>query len=190
MREIQKLLMELDRLKSVYRRSYLSDRSRNENSAEHSWHLAVALLVLNNAMGPDIDVDHAVRIALAHDICEIGAGDISVYDTGRAGRASAEAAYLSEFASSFSGYALEIERLWKEYEKQETPESRWVKIADRLLPFLMNIATEGKAWKEQGISRSQVLGINNVIEEEAPAVYRWMKEEVDRAVGLGWLEDG
>ena len=187
--DIQKLLMELDRLKSVYRRAYLSDRSRNENSAEHSWHLAIALLALKGAMQLEISVDHAVRIALVHDICEIGAGDVSIYDPDRSAKEEAEGEYVSKLASEHKGFAIEIEQLWQEYENQETPESRWVKVVDRLLPFLMNLATEGKTWREQGIGRSQVVEINRVVAHEAPGVYQWMTDEINRAVELGWLQN-
>ena len=190
MRDVQRLLMDLDGLKSVYRSAYLSDRSRHENSAEHSWHVAIALLALNDSMQLDIDVDHAVRIALVHDICEIGAGDVSVYDPERSSRATAERAYMSELAAEHKGFALEIEELWNEYEKQETPESRWVKVVDRLLPFLMNLATEGKTWREQGIRYSQVIEINRVVANKSPEIYRWMETEIDRAVELGWLQNG
>ena len=189
LRDIQRLLIELDRLKSVYRRTYLSDCSRNENSAEHSWHLAIALLALKGAMQLEINVDHAVRIALVHDICEIGAGDVSVYDPDHSVKTESEGAYVSKLASEHKGFALEIEQLWHEYEKQETPESRWVKVVDRLLPFLMNLATEGKTWREGGIRRSQVVEINRVVADEAPRVYQWMVEEIDRAVELGWLQN-
>ena len=76
-----------------------------------------------------------------------------------------------------------------EYEEQKTPESRWVKVVDRLLPFLMNLATEGKTWKEQNIKKSQVVEINEVIADEAPTIYQWMTDEIDKAVELGWLKN-
>jgi len=189
MRDIKNLLIELDRLKSVYRRTYLSDRSRNENSAEHSWHLAVALLALKELMPSEINMDHAVRIALVHDICEIGPGDISVYSPDRLGKSVSEREFMSKFASEHKGFALEAEQLWLEYEEQKTPESRWVKVVDRLLPFILNLATEGKTWREQAIKKSQVVEINKVIADEAPKIYQWMVGEIDRAVELGWLQN-
>ena len=187
MHEIKNLLVELDRLKSVYRKSYLSDCSRNENSAEHSWHLAMALFALKGLMAEGINIDHAVKIALVHDICEIGAGDVSVYSPERLGKSVSEREYISKFASEYQGFAVEVEQLWQEYEDQKTPESRWVKIVDRLMPFIMNLATEGKTWREQRIRKSQVLELNKFMVTEAPTIYQWIEGEIEKAVELGWL---
>ena len=189
MQNIKNILMEVDQLKSVYRRSYLADSSRKENAAEHSWHLGVALLALKEFIPSDINLDHAIRIALVHDICEIGAGDISIYSQDRVKKSEEENKYISELVSEQKGFALEIEQLWLEYEDQETPESHWVKVADRLLPFLLNLATEGKTWREQSIGKNQVLEINQVIAKEAPLIFQWMIKEIDRAVELGWLQN-
>jgi putative hydrolase of HD superfamily len=189
MHGIRKVLMELDGLKSINRRAYISDGSRRENSAEHSWHLALALLVLQECMPEDLNLDHAIRIALVHDICEIGAGDISVYDPDRSKKAAEENAYIAEFSRNHRGLGNEVETLWREYEDQQTQESRWVKIADRLLPFLLNLASEGRTWKEQGVSRSQVLEVIKGILADSPDIHGWMVGEIDKAVQLGWLKD-
>jgi putative hydrolase of HD superfamily len=189
MHDVQRFLMELDRLKSIYRRVYVTDGTRHENSAEHSWHLAMALLSLRGLMPDELDIDHAVRIALVHDVCEIGAGDMSIYDPNRSGQAAAEVSYITEFSERHGSLADEITVLWREFEEQETLESRWVKTVDRLVPFLLNLASEGRAWKEQGISRSQVLGVNKGIPAVSPAIHQWMLAEIDKAVQLGWLID-
>ena len=188
MRAVQNLLIELDRLKSIYRRSYLANGSRNENSAEHSWHLAVALLALKDAMPENLNIDRAIKMALVHDICEIGAGDISVYDPRRADKTAEERVYLIEFAKKHGEFGDEVMALWREYEEQISLESKWVKVVDRLLPFLLNLATEGKTWKEQGICRSQVLAPNAGIAEIAPAIYEWMLGEIESAVASQWLQ--
>ena len=179
--------MELDQLKNVYRNAYVSDGSRHENSAEHSWHAAIALLVMRDVLPFEFDVDHAVRIALVHDICEIGAGDISIYDPNSASKAADEEAYLKSLESEHHGFALEIRQLWTEYEQQQTPEARAVKVMDRILPFLLNLATEGATWKKLGISRSQAIEVNSIIARESPEMYEWMESGIERAVGLGWL---
>ena len=189
MHKTQSLLMELDQLKSVYRRNYLSDNSRHENSAEHSWHLAMALLALQEMMPPEINIDHAVRIALAHDVCEIGPGDVSIHSPERSKKALEEKEYIADFVTRHQGFSLEIEKLWQEYEDQKTLESHWVKVVDRLMPFLLNLATEGKVWREEGIRKSQVLKINKAIAEIAPTIYGWMKEEIEKAVELEWLKN-
>ncbi len=181
--------VEMDKLKSVYRRSYLTDFSRNENSAEHSWHLALAILTMKEEFSLEIDINRTVKMALVHDICEIGAGDISIYDPDRSMKEEQERAYLRTLSKMPVIFSSEISSLWEEYEAQQTAESRWVKIVDRLLPFMLNMSTEGKAWREQGIKRSQVKEVNQVMATEAPDIYRWLLAQIDAAVENGWLID-
>ncbi len=182
-------LMELDKLKSVYRRSYISDITRNENSAEHSWHLALAILTLKDELNIDIDIAKTVKMALVHDICEIGAGDISIYDPDRSMKEVKERKYVNYLSDTPLSFASEIKKLWEEYEEQSTKESRWVKVVDRLLPFMMNLKTGGKTWKEQGITKSQVKNINKVTASVAPEIYEWMLIHIEKAVKSGWLVD-
>ncbi len=189
MHDIQNLLIELDKLKSVYRKSYLSDGSRNENSAEHSWHLAMALMVLKDYIPGSVNIDHAIKIALLHDLCEIGAGDISVYSSIRSEQTKNEVEYMALFEEKYPVFGLAAGALWREYENQETPESKWVKVADRLLPFLMNVATQGKTWQEQGISKSQVITLNQGIRDLSPELFEWMMDKIEEAVQNGWLID-
>ncbi|HXC60033.1 MAG TPA: HD domain-containing protein, partial [Steroidobacteraceae bacterium] len=79
--------------------------------------------------------------------------------------------------------------LWLEYEAQQTPESHWVKVLDRLMPFIVNIATQGRNWKEQSVSRSQVLRISEPVREHAPQIFAWMCERIEIYVRDGWLRD-
>ena len=95
MNHLYSLLIELDGLKSVYRKSYISDGSRNENSAEHSWHIAMALLSLKSLLPEALNIDHAIKLALVHDICEIGSGDVYAYDPNHGRKTDIEEAYLS-----------------------------------------------------------------------------------------------
>jgi len=187
MDNIFSFLMEMDRLKSVYRRAYIHDLSRNENSAEHSWHLAIAVLALKDKFGGGVDIYRTIKMALVHDICEIGAGDKSIYDVERAGQEEKERIYIESLKGNSVEITNEIVELWEEYEAQSTMESQWVKVVDRLLPFMMNLNTQGRTWKEQGVSRSQVLAVNKVISVMAPEIYIWVEGKVDYAVQKGWL---
>ena len=126
-------------------------------------------------------------MALVHDVCEIGAGDISIYDPQRSKKEIEERKYMNQLSGASVKFSSEITDLWEEYEEQSTRESRWVKVADRLLPFMMNLNTQGKAWKEQGIRKSQVLQINQVIAKLAPEVYQWMLDQIETAVERKWL---
>ncbi len=187
---IYEFLIELDGLKRVYRKSYLSDASRYENSAEHSWQLAVALMMLHQDIPDEIDILRTLKMSLVHDICEIGAGDISVFDAGRNDIQSAEQDYLTDLKKRFPGpFTEEILALWEEYESQKTAESRWVKVFDRLLPFCMNFVTRGRSWQEQKVRKHQVLAIHEPIKQQAPEMFNWLSEKVDYAVSQGWLEE-
>lgn len=195
MEQLFSFLMEMDKLKQVNRRSYVAVKNaegvnRRENSAEHSWHLAIALLSLQQRFDPALDLHKTLKMALVHDICEIGPGDISVFDAQRQHKTVQERAYLQQLARHSPSFAQEVGLLWEEYEAQQTLESHWVKIVDRLLPFMMNLNTAGLAWQEQGICRSQVVAINRTTAELAPDIYSWMLEKMDHAVTQGWLREG
>lgn len=86
-------------------------------------------------------------------------------------------------------YSADLHTLWLEYEAQETRESRWVKVMDRLLPFLSNLGTEGKSWRGRSITRSQVLWVDDLVRQIAPDIFEWMLERIDESVRRGWLKD-
>src|SRR5262245_770601 len=137
---IAEFLIDAERLKLVARRAYVSDLSRRENSAEHSWHLALGLLTIARELNLDIDVPKGRTMALVHDICEIDAGDTPAFGPARPDQHEAEKQCVERLA----GYGLELgpemRALWLEYEAQETRESRWVKVLDRLMPFIVHHA--------------------------------------------------
>lgn len=186
MNQSQDLLIELDALKSIYRKSYLSDQSRLENSAEHSWHLAVTFIALAPLLPSELNTNHAIKMALLHDVCEIGAGDQCAYDVTQ-DKAQKEQDYLEILKARHNQFGSEALAFWQEYEAQETAESHWVKVFDKLLPFLLNLSSEGRTWQEQGIYKEQVLEHNAFINEIAPQLYDWMRNEIERASELGWL---
>lgn len=180
------LLMELDTLKNVYRKSVISDGSRYENTAEHSWHLAIAFLALEKYLPQGFDLLHAMKMALTHDVCEIGAGDTCAYhltDT----TADNEEKYLKSLQAKHPEFGHMVLELWNEFEAQETVESQWVKVIDKLLPFLLNVSTDWQTWQEQGITKDMVIENNRVIGAIAPAVYDWILNELDNAVDCGWI---
>lgn len=182
-------LADLDKLKLVHRRTYVGDLSRQENSAEHSWHLAIALLIFQRELNLDIDLLKALQLAIIHDVCEIDAGDVAVFAPERADIHLAEQACIERLAKYDIKFAAELAPLWLEYEAQQSFESRWVRVLDRLLPFMVNLGTRGQTWLDQGISRSQVLHINRHIQEFTPEIFAWMVSKIDWAVAQGWLRD-
>lgn len=182
-------LLEIDKLKNIQRRVYISDNSRRENSAEHSWHLAMALWFLSEHTGIKINIEHALKMALIHDICEIDPGDVSVFDKNREHKHEKEATCIKRLSAISPGIGESVTALWEEYEENQSMESKWVKISDRIVPFIMNLSSEGKAWIEQGITKSQVIGINQTIKEHFPELFEWFLEKIEFSVQQGWLID-
>lgn len=186
---IAAFLTDIERLKLVARKAYVSDLSRRENSAEHSWHLAVGLLTIARELKLDIDVNKALVMALVHDICEIDAGDTPAYGPAREDQHEAERQCVERLAAQDVQFGATLRELWLEYEAQQTPESRWVKVLDRVMPFIVNLASRGQNWKEQSISRSQLLRVSQPVQQHAPEIYAWMVGQVEECVRLGWLRD-
>ncbi|ALN74577.1 MULTISPECIES: HD family hydrolase [unclassified Aureimonas] len=163
-------LAQADALKSVERQSRIVGGSRRENSAEHSWHLALFALVLG-ADHPAIDTARVVAMLLVHDLVEIDAGDTPIHgthDLAFVARAEEEA------AERLFGLLPEDQRdgllaLWREFERAETPDARFAKALDRLQPLLLNTLTAGGTWTENGVTQDQVHArYGPVIEKGSP----------------------
>lgn len=182
-------LLELDALKLVERRTYVDGGTRLENSAEHSWHVGLAAWALAGYLKLDVDIGKVVQLALIHDLGEMTAGDTFLYATDRTESADRERQGIVAFAGKYEGVLPGLASLWEEQESGATPEAAVLKIADRLLPFLHNLASEGKTWREHGIAKSQVLNAHAFIERDAPELFTWMKGEADAAAQRGWLTD-
>ena len=166
-------LVEADRLKGILRQTTLCDASRAENSAEHSWHLALMAAVLAEHAPPGTDVARAMRMALVHDLVEIDAGDTFAYDpAANAGKAEREQrAATRVFGLLPPEQAAELRALWEEFEAQATPEARFANAIDRLQPLLNNHHSGGGSWKAHGVSRDQVLRRMAPIEAAMPGAW-------------------
>lgn len=182
-------LTDVERLKLVKRRAYVSDRSRRENSAEHSWHLALGLVAIANELELKIDLHKALVMALIHDTCEIDAGDTPAYGPARSDQHAAELRCIERLAAHGLRFGPTLRELWLEYEAQISLESRWVRVLDRFMPFIVNLSTQGINWKEQAVSRSQVLRVSEPVREHAPEIYEWMNRRIQKCVETGWLLD-
>lgn len=158
-------LIEIDRLKHVLRRSRLADGSRQENSAEHSWHLAVAALLLAEHADRPVDLARVVKMALIHDIVEIDAGDTFFYDTaGALDKADREARAADRlFGLLPPDQAVELRALWDEFEARRTPEACFAYALDRFLPLLHNYLTGGQPWRQHGVRGEQVMAMTEGI---------------------------
>lgn len=184
---ISDFLLQLDTLKSVNRRTYINGGERVENSAEHSWHLAMACWAFAEMLKDDFDMLKLIKLALIHDLGEIEAGDTFLYSKDR-NIAHIEERKSIEKIASHSGNSIEdLVNLWEEQEVGESKESKLLKVIDRLLPFLHNITSEGRAWQDNGIQKSQVLKMHQFIDQENPEIYNWFISKVEHAVEQGWL---
>jgi putative hydrolase of HD superfamily len=180
---------EVDRLKGILRRTLVTDGSRNENSAEHSWHLALMVLVLAEHGPAELDLLRVVRMALIHDVVEIDAGDTFAYDPkGQAHQAEREQRAAERlFGLLPTDQAQELRAAWDEFEARTTPEARFAHAVDRLQPLLLNLANEGHSWMEHGVRRHQVEDRMAVIGEASEALAEEVQRLLDFAVEQGWL---
>jgi len=158
-------ILEIDRLKSVERRTSLLDRSRRENTAEHSWQVALMAVLLAEHADPPVDTSHVVMMLLVHDLVEIDAGDTFIYDEhARATQADRERRAADRiFGLLPQDQGQRLRALWEEFEAHETPEARFAKAIDRLQPLLNNYFTEGSTWKEAGVTQERVIAANQQI---------------------------
>ncbi len=184
-------LLEIDKLKSVLRRSLLVDGSRFENTAEHSWHLAMAVMVLAPHAPEGADVVRAMEILLIHDLVEIDAGDTYIYD--EAGRADKEARERAAADRIFhllpADQARRVDELWREYEERRTPTARFAYAIDRLQPLLLNAGSDGASWRRHGIRHSQARAVNQAIAEAAPDLWELARSLLDACAAEGSLAD-
>jgi putative hydrolase of HD superfamily len=185
-RQLQ-FILEIDKLKSVYRRTYLIDGARNENSAEHSWHLAMLALILAEHANEPLDVAKVVKMVLVHDLVEIDAGDTYIYDAqgDKAEREGLAADRL--FGLLPADQEAEFRGLWEEFESGATPEARFATALDRFIPQLHNYHTQGRSWKEHGITAERVLTRNVEISHGSVTLWEWTQILIERAVSEGLL---
>jgi putative hydrolase of HD superfamily len=179
-------LLEADRLKTVLRRTPLTDASRLENSAEHSWHLMLAALVLHESVG-DVDLARVLGMLAVHDLVEIDAGDTFAYDAaGIASKAEREGAAAERiFGLLPDDQRGELRGLWEEFEAQATASSRFANALDRFQPLLQNAAAGGGSWRTHGLHRAQVLQRMAPVETALPAVWPTVVRIIDTFCASG-----
>jgi len=185
-----RFVLEADRLKSVLRRSTLNDGSRRENSAEHSWHLALMTLVLGDHAPPGTDLGKVSAMVVLHDLVEIDAGDLYVYADEAAQRRQAVAERAAAdrlFGLLPPGQGTALRALWDEFEQRITPEARFARALDRLQPLIANYEAGGKTWQANGITADQVLARVRLIEDGSAELGQYARSLVSDAVRRGIL---
>ncbi len=182
-------ILEVDRLKSVMRQSRLISDERYENSAEHSWHLALMVMILAEYANEPVDVLRTIKMVLIHDIVEIDAGDTFAYDSEGAldkeEREQQAAARL--FGLLPADQAAEVGALWEEFEASATAEARLANAVDRMMPLMHNYFTQGGSWQRHAITRPQVINRVGSIDDGSNELWRVAQELIDAAVDEGIL---
>ena len=166
-------LVEADKLKNVLRRTLVTDGSRQENTAEHSWHLALAAIVLEEYASAPVNMAKVLRMLTVHDVVEIDAGDTFAYD--KAGNATKEERE-SRAAERIFGLlpaelGAELRGLWEEFEENTSPESRFANAVDRIQPFLQNRETGGGTWRIYNLSREEIMKRMDPIRTAMPRLW-------------------
>lgn len=190
MQQIIDFILELDKLKAVTRKVKPVGLDRYENSAEHSWQIALLATTLAPYASAPVDINHVIRMLLVHDIGEIDTGDTMVFvEGGWEDRKAAELAAVERiFGILPDGRGAEFVTLWREFEACETPESRFANAADRAMPALLNLANKGQSWRENGISYDRVVKrIGPPIQEGCPALWAYMEGRLSEARELGYF---
>ncbi len=182
-------LLEIDKLKTILRRTLLTDGSRRENSAEHSWHLAIMALILSEYANTKIDLFRVIKILLIHDLVEIDAGDTFVYDLqGNRDKEERERRAAERlFGLLPPDQAEDLHALWKEFEEEQTPEALFASALDRLQPLLHNYFTQGTIWRQHQITGNQVLTVNRKIERGSPTLWNLAESLVRELIEKGFL---
>lgn len=186
-----KFIVEVDKAKEIMRRTYLTKSQRFENDAEHSWHLALMAPLLKEYIKEDVNIERVINMVIIHDLVEIDAGDTFCYDKeGNLTKREREVKAADRIFNILpKDQAKIIYDLWNEFEEMKTIESRYAACLDRIQPILNNIATGGRAWKENGTTKSMVLGRMSVIKETSNELWELVLSIINEGVKIGALKD-
>lgn len=184
-----RFLIEADGLKTVIRGSRIADGSRRENSAEHSWHLALFAIVLSEWATEPVDVLRTVTMLVVHDLVEVLCGDTPLFDTvGAASQAEREAAAAAKLFGLLPGdQDAALRRLWEEFEAAQTADARFAKALDRLQPILLNHLVGGGTWTDYDVDEDRERSMTCRIAEGSPTLWAAAEAVFREAVREGWL---
>jgi len=185
-------ILEIDKLKKIFRQSLITDGSREENDAEHSWHLAVmAVLLSEYANDPGLDILKVLKMVLIHDIVEIDAGDTFIYDLegNQSKQAREKEAATRLFGLLPKDQETELRSLWEEFEARESSEAKFAAVLDRLEPLLLNTRTEGHTWKKFNIPSERVYQKNKHVREGSLTLWHYINELLEDCIKCGYLKE-
>ncbi|MEO9895539.1 MAG: HD domain-containing protein [Paracoccaceae bacterium] len=175
-------LTEADRLKAVIRATTLADGSRRENSAEHSWHLALYALVLADQADPDVDINKVIKMLILHDLVEIDAGDNPIFGTVDTDKMEAQEQAAADrlFGMLPPDQAVELRAIWEEFEAALSPSAQFAKALDRAQPPMQNLASGGGSWIEYNVSPEKIEArVAPAIKRGAPQLWLWLRAQIE-----------
>lgn len=184
-------LLEVDKMKKIYRQTHILGKERAENDAEHSWHLALMAFLLSEYANDKVDVAKVIKMVLVHDLVEIDAGDTYAYD--EKGNASKRERELKAADRIFGllpeEQGKELRDLWDEFEEYETPEAKYAHTLDNFQPLMLNNANGGGDWKDHKVRKSQIYKRNAKTGEGSREIWEYMAELIDENTKAGNIEE-
>ncbi|MDA3616254.1 HD domain-containing protein [Polluticaenibacter yanchengensis] len=182
-------IKEIDKLKYIQRKTKLFNSDRNENDAEHSWHLAMMAIVLAEHSNRSIDLLKVLKMVLIHDIVEIDAGDTFIYDTVKNHKNTDEELVAARriFGMLPKEQAEDLIAIWQEFEEGVTDEAKFARSMDRFEPLLQNVSNNGGTWKEFNVPYQKVYEKKQVIEKGAASIWEYAEQLLNESVNNGIL---
>lgn len=183
-------MLELDKMKNLYRQTYVLHEDRKENDAEHSWHLAVLAFLLEEYSNKPVDVLHVMKMVLVHDVVEIDAGDTYCYDdVGYKSKAEREEKAAQRiFGLLPDDQKNEFYSLWREFEDCNTNDAKFAAVLDRIQPLMLNYTKGGLSWQEHDVCKTQVEKRNCSVRESSEMLGELIQSVIDDAAEKGWLK--
>lgn len=184
-------IIEIDKVKNIFRQTLLADGKRKENDAEHSWHIALMAILLKEYAEEQVDVSKVITMVLLHDLVEIDAGDTYAYDTvGAATKREREVKAADHiFGMLPEDQGAYFRKLWDEFEAYETADAKYAHLLDNFQPLLLNDASGGVSWREHEVKKSQIYKRNERIEETSKTIWAKMQEVIEKNIKIGNVKD-
>lgn len=184
-------IVEIDKVKNIFRQTYLADKNRKENDAEHSWHIALMAILLQEYAEKPVDVLRVMTMVLIHDLVEIDAGDTYAYDVeGAATKRERELRAADRiFGILPEDQGKYFRELWDEFEEYETADAKYAHLLDNFQPLLLNHASGGLSWVEHEVRKAQIYKRNDRVEETSKAIWEYMQSVVDENILKGNIRE-
>ena len=184
-------ILEIDKVKKIIRQTPLSDASRKENDAEHSWHIALMAYLLQEYAEEPVEASKVMWMVLIHDLVEIDAGDTYAYDEEGAKTKDERERKAAEhiFGMLPEDQGMYLKALWEEFEAYETAEAKYAHMLDNFQPLLLNDAAGGISWTEHQVKKSQIYKRNEKVEETSATIWKCMQDKIDKHIQAGHVLD-